>query len=260
MKICNKCKVEKEDAEFSKDPQCKRGIRGQCRDCDRASRRARQSKAKIAPDAKICTKCGIEKPSSAFFKLSVSADGLNSNCKACLKLYTAGRKDKYDAWRKDNRARLVAQDNERNKNPIRKKYKCDRERERRLANPELHSQKQRESYQRNKEKRRAEKKQFRIEHPDIIRNRNRRRKAVLRGAKTEAYRDVDIFERDKWVCGICSLLIDKNLKHPDNMSRSIDHIVPISKGGMDCPDNVQAAHLVCNIKKRDKYEHQAIGE
>jgi 5-methylcytosine-specific restriction endonuclease McrA len=38
-------------------------------------------------------------------------------------------------------------------------------------------------------------------------------------------------------------------KAPDPMSPSLDHILPLSKGGTHEPRNVQLAHLGCNVRK-----------
>jgi hypothetical protein len=65
---------------------------------------------------------------------------------------------------------------------------------------------------------------------------------------TDFTRD-DIFDRDGWRCQICHESIDRVLTHPDPMSPSMDHIVPISLGGANVPDNCQATHLVCNLRK-----------
>ena len=58
----------------------------------------------------------------------------------------------------------------------------------------------------------------------------------------------DIYERDKWICGICTQPIDPNLAWPHKWSASLDHIVPQSH--MLIPDhsarNLRAAHLYCN--------------
>ena len=79
----------------------------------------------------------------------------------------------------------------------------------------------------------------------------RRRKARKLQNACIPYKRLDIYERDQWICGICGKFVDIALKHPHPMSASIDHIIPLAKGGGDAPDNVQLAHLICNSRKRD---------
>ena len=45
--------------------------------------------------------------------------------------------------------------------------------------------------------------------------------------------------------------VDKDLMWPDPMSASLDHIVPLSRGGTHTLDNVQLAHLACNERKHN---------
>lgn len=51
------------------------------------------------------------------------------------------------------------------------------------------------------------------------------------------------------VCPLCSEPIDAGLPYPHPLSPSVDHIVPLSKGGRHCQDNLQWTHLRCNIRK-----------
>ena len=54
-------------------------------------------------------------------------------------------------------------------------------------------------------------------------------------------------------CGICGLPVDKSLKYPDPMSPSIDHIIPIDRGGHPSDiSNLQLAHWKCNRMKANK--------
>lgn len=62
----------------------------------------------------------------------------------------------------------------------------------------------------------------------------------------------EVWDRDNGVCQICRKRIDWNLKWPNCKSMSVDHIVPISKGGTDEEANVRAAHLGCNSKRGNK--------
>ena len=55
------------------------------------------------------------------------------------------------------------------------------------------------------------------------------------------------------VCAICGLPVNKLLRFPDPMSPSVDHIIPIAKGGHPSAlDNLQLTHLICNQVKSSK--------
>ena len=55
------------------------------------------------------------------------------------------------------------------------------------------------------------------------------------------------------VCAICGQPVDKALRFPHPMSATVDHIIPIDKGGHPSDiDNLQLAHFCCNRKKGDK--------
>lgn len=55
------------------------------------------------------------------------------------------------------------------------------------------------------------------------------------------------------ICAICGRLVDKKLKYPNLMSATIDHIIPVSKGGHPSDiENLQLAHFYCNRQKSDK--------
>lgn len=55
------------------------------------------------------------------------------------------------------------------------------------------------------------------------------------------------------VCGICGNPIDKSIKYPHPMSATVDHIIPLAKGGHPSDlANLQIAHRWCNRQKSDK--------
>lgn len=87
-------------------------------------------------------------------------------------------------------------------------------------------------------------------------NYEKRRARKNSNGPVEDFTNLDIYERDKWHCGICGLKVDEDLAYPDPMSASLDHIVPLSKGGMHTRKNVQLAHLRCNVSKGDKILNQ----
>ena len=45
--------------------------------------------------------------------------------------------------------------------------------------------------------------------------------------------------------------IDYNAPHLDPLAYTVDHIVPLNKGGTDTLDNKQPAHRACNRAKSD---------
>ena len=67
-----------------------------------------------------------------------------------------------------------------------------------------------------------------------------------------------IYERDNWTCHLCGERVHKS--HPkdgyDPLGPSLDHIIPMSKGGAHIKSNVALAHFICNSIKSDG----AVGE
>lgn len=78
-----------------------------------------------------------------------------------------------------------------------------------------------------------------------------RRAQKLRGS-AEAFSRREIFERDNWICQLCGGSITPGLKHPDPWHANVDHIIPLSKGGMHSRDNAQATHFRCNLQKGNR--------
>ncbi len=53
-------------------------------------------------------------------------------------------------------------------------------------------------------------------------------------------------------CGICGDEIDLALRYPDPRCFTVDHVIPISAGGSDVPENRQPSHLSCNLAKGNR--------
>lgn len=78
---------------------------------------------------------------------------------------------------------------------------------------------------------------------------------VRRGKARTAINKISVhqcWQRDGGKCQICRKAIRLDVKWPDPMSMSVDHIVPLSKGGTDEESNVRAAHLGCNSRRGNK--------
>lgn len=63
-----------------------------------------------------------------------------------------------------------------------------------------------------------------------------------------------VIEKDHNICQICGEPCNKNDKSWGDSGPtypSIDHVIPLSKGGSHTWDNVQLVHIICNSYKRD---------
>jgi 5-methylcytosine-specific restriction endonuclease McrA len=59
--------------------------------------------------------------------------------------------------------------------------------------------------------------------------------------------------RTQKVCAICGQPVDKKLKWPDPRCATVDHVIPINKGGHPSDlANLQLAHFFCNRQKSDR--------
>jgi 5-methylcytosine-specific restriction endonuclease McrA len=111
------------------------------------------------------------------------------------------------------------------------------------ADPESAIQASRSYYQDHKEEILAAQK-----HPDTLAKRADRqleREARKREQFVESVDRQIVLERDEGICGICGLPTDRDDFH-------VDHVIPLSKGGLHCYANVQVAHPFCNIGKGAK--------
>jgi 5-methylcytosine-specific restriction endonuclease McrA len=88
--------------------------------------------------------------------------------------------------------------------------------------------------------------------------------------KRAAFYGVDLFDNSitlsrvikkyNGICQICGKPVDLSAKEKGHIRRAyptVDHVVPISKGGGHTWENVQLAHMGCNAGKRDREERRA---
>lgn len=81
----------------------------------------------------------------------------------------------------------------------------------------------------------------------------RRRAARIAMQKGEPVHRAEILARDEWTCHLCGDDIPRGVAVPDPLAATLDHIVPLARGGLHDPSNLAAAHFVCNSRKRDRY-------
>lgn len=60
----------------------------------------------------------------------------------------------------------------------------------------------------------------------------------------------EIWSRRPQTCTACGgEFFNGRLKSPHPMSATFDHLIPISDGGTDAPENLALAHRVCNTRR-----------
>ena len=73
------------------------------------------------------------------------------------------------------------------------------------------------------------------------------------GNRAEYERNKAIIFKTQTVCGICGKPVDFSLKPPHPLSASCDHIIPLTRGGHPTDiNNLQLAHRICNMQKKNK--------
>jgi 5-methylcytosine-specific restriction endonuclease McrA len=82
---------------------------------------------------------------------------------------------------------------------------------------------------------------------------NRIKSVRRQGAKTDKWiTHEEIALRDNHICHICGDQVDMSLPRTSKLGATLDHVIPISKGGLDSLDNLKLAHWICNIRKSDR--------
>jgi 5-methylcytosine-specific restriction endonuclease McrA len=82
-----------------------------------------------------------------------------------------------------------------------------------------------------------------------------KRRARMRGVPTENIRIEWLLHRDGRACQLCGQLVRTEESVPHPLSPTIDHVIPLSRGGHHTRANVQLAHFACNVKKGANVGH-----
>jgi 5-methylcytosine-specific restriction endonuclease McrA len=239
---------------------------------------------------KTCRLCEQEKPLSEFYVRAESGK-VRSECKTCCIANATKRSPERREYRKQyyqrhsERAKELARNNyaanrerrlqvgkawyQRNIDAQRKAG-SERARAWALANPERHRAKSRETarrrrltsptavaaekqrdYKKHRAERLATSKAWRQRNPERVYAQalqaKHRRRSRLENVRVESVERLKVFERDEWTCRLCNLPVTK-------ADASIDHIIPVARGGEHTYENCQTAHLKCNISKGARTE------
>lgn len=217
------------------------------------------------PTAKTCTACGITKPLDDFYKSPNGRFGRQSRCipchKAASKRWVQGHPERTREIRNASNAR------NRDKVIARNRAFYAAHRERRLAEARAYKAKHRDRInERTREQRaslppevrKARWLRYRQTNPEQRRERSRayqkanaakfaayaqeRRARVRSAPKVERIDRNAIYDRDRGICHICG-------KHVPRKLMTLDHLIPLSKGGEHTARNLAVAHRSCNSKR-----------
>jgi 5-methylcytosine-specific restriction endonuclease McrA len=193
---------------------------------------------------KSCRVCKVNKPLGDFSRYYKSSDGLNGRCRACAKDY-------YDR----NRATILAQKviynqiHRETKSKLRKIYykkHADRLRlEKRayyLVNGEVIRAKNREWARNNREKMNCYYRQYAVDRPDVI-----RKKRIKRRIRMMTNGIFEVTKKD-----LRKLLSSSCVYCEANENITLDHVIPIARGGRHSVGNLMPLCLSCNTSKQDK--------
>jgi 5-methylcytosine-specific restriction endonuclease McrA len=183
---------------------------------------------------KICSQCGKDKPWTAFtLRRNPSGTLVPKNpCKDCKA--TIERKRRQEDPDKERRVRAALLTRQPN-------Y-LQQWREEKREHLNAQAKKYREA---NLDKARAKANKWHREHPWVSVQNTANRRARKRNQFVEKIDPHVVYETHNGICGICERFVSKSKFH-------VDHIIPISKGGLHCYANVQPAHPFCNMSKHDK--------
>lgn len=84
----------------------------------------------------------------------------------------------------------------------------------------------------------------------IKQTRRRGYRATLRNLSVE-----NMGDRDNWTCHICREPVNPLLPSNHREGASVDHVIPLSRGGSDEPENLKLSHWICNVRKSNKVNY-----
>ena len=234
MPLCITCKHHLEESEFL--VKCRDGIiriHEKCYGCRTKSlyksrlRKGRHTRRRppinIPANMRFCHTCCVIKLLEEFYNHKKCQHGKSSICKSC-------KMEQDRSYRKENRERIRAYQREyRKKNKI--KVDAWQSKYRATNREEIH----------------ARLAAWKANHIEKVRDWGRtsfkKRRALIRKAKHVERVSLDIiYQRDYGLCSLCHTKVRRE-------DASLDHIIPLSKGGDHTYQNCALAHMRCNSSK-----------
>lgn len=192
---------------------------------------------------KKCSKCGEEKPHDSFSTNPKASDGLHSWCRNCVNAQRKAKRDQYavaqSKWAFANKEKLAAKDARRRLTP---EYKL------------MKSASDKKYREKNAASVKARKQAYYAERPELRRAEYQRNKqgyvarayARLRQIKCLTPPDADKAKLIWFYEEAKRLTLFTGIKH------EVDHIIPVSKGGLHHHNNLQVLPWMQNRAKGAK--------
>lgn len=280
-KTCIKCHVTKPLTSdyFVIAKQNKDGFRGECKECIKLYHKSYQARNKEHLDTQKAEYRANHKQEKAATDKAYRENNVEKLADrhreyyrehrdetiSKVKSYRENNLDKIREYRAQNKEQIKQREREyrkRNQDRIR-----EREARYKAKNAETLSEKRKAHYAANREAMIQRSKAYRLQHPetvkaydkqyardnpDKIHAKGAKRRAVFRNAYVEPISREKVYERDNGICGLCGEKIELRYTAPHPKSLSLDHIVPLTKGGAHIYENVQIAHYGCNSRKGNR--------
>jgi 5-methylcytosine-specific restriction endonuclease McrA len=185
---------------------------------------------------KTCTKCGEEKPLESFGKESRLPSGRQPHCRECATLYRKRyRQERPEVHRRSNKGHY-----ERNKETVSARHSRWWK-----ANKEWGREYQAQKYLDHRERILRSSKEWRQRNPKMVQAFCADRSARRRGADRGAVSASDMAWILASTCGLCSYCGEAR-------ALTVDHIEPISRGGLHEESNIAPSCQSCNSSKKAK--------
>lgn len=264
-KYCNGCQQVKCRKAFGKSTQSRDGLRHRCKDCDNTYRRSLYSKQhgdskliyrgsnvdQYVSDCsfqhvglfcncpgKYCNGCQQVKCCKAFGKDGRSSDGLRYQCKECV--------NKHDKQNRDGRREDV------------KKYA----REYRYKKHEQTKERERRYRETNRDKIREGWKLWAENHPENVAAHRRkdiethkeRRNIHAMNRRVRKIQAIESYTAEEWrnLCAYYNYTCLCCGRRESEIKLTVDHIVPLARGGTNSIDNIQPLCRHCNQSKHTR--------
>ena len=189
---------------------------------------------------KMCNSCGQTKPFEAFYRRP--SGSYRTPCRQCVSWKSVA----YTQRPERSEANKAIKSRYRARHPDAERARCRAWNQRNRA----HIAERAKAWAiRNPGRKRDILKEWRADNASRAKVLNARANALRRAREASVEREpvdrLTVFERDQWICHICRVPVLLG-------EASLDHVVPISKGGGHTYGNCRTAHLKCNLKKGAK--------